>query len=82
MSFQRFLSLVEALRQSPSYPEMDPIEERMLNAMAAAWHAAGVAGLWPKDLPAPISRALAALADGLGLDDAALARWGIVANNA
>ena len=39
MSFQRFLSLVEALRQSPAYPEMDPIEERMLNAMAAAWHA-------------------------------------------
>ncbi len=39
MSFQRFLSLVEALRQSPAYPEMDPIEERMLNAMAASWHA-------------------------------------------
>lgn len=39
MSFQRFLSLVEALRESPTYPGMDPIEERMLNAMAVTWHA-------------------------------------------
>ncbi|MEY5100928.1 MAG: hypothetical protein RJA36_3647 [Pseudomonadota bacterium] len=39
MSFQRFLSLVEALRQQSTFPGMDAVEERMLNALAAAWHA-------------------------------------------
>ena len=39
MSYQRFLSLVEALRQTPGFPVMDAVEERMLNAMAVAWHA-------------------------------------------
>ncbi len=38
MSFQRFLSLVEALRQSSTFPAIDAVEERMLNAMAATWH--------------------------------------------
>ena len=39
MSFQRFLNLVEALRQTPSFPVMDAVEERMLNALAVVWHA-------------------------------------------
>ena len=38
MSFQRFLSLVEALRQTPVFPTIDAVEERMLNSMAATWH--------------------------------------------
>lgn len=38
MSFQHFLSLVEALRQTPEFPVMDAVEERMLNTMAAAWY--------------------------------------------
>ena len=38
MSFQRFLSLVEALRQQPTFPAMDAVEERMLNSLAAVWH--------------------------------------------
>jgi len=38
MSFQRFLSLVEALRQTPVFPNIDAVEERMLNSMAATWH--------------------------------------------
>lgn len=38
MSFQRFLSLVEALRQTPAFPAVDAVEERMLNSMAATWH--------------------------------------------
>lgn len=67
MSFQRFLSLVEALRQSPSYPEMDPIEERMLNAMAAAWHAdmrltvMSVMHMFPTISPSTVHRRLKSL---------------------
>ena len=38
MSFHRFLSLVEALRQTPVFPTIDAVEERMLNSMAATWH--------------------------------------------
>jgi DNA-binding MarR family transcriptional regulator len=38
MSFQRFLSLVEALRHSSGFPAIDAVEERMLNSMAATWH--------------------------------------------
>ncbi|MEN9478567.1 winged helix-turn-helix domain-containing protein [Malikia spinosa] len=67
MSFQRFLSLVEALRQSPTYPEMDPIEERMLNAMAAAWHAdtrltvMSVMHMFPTISPSTVHRRLKSL---------------------
>lgn len=67
MSFQRFLSLVEALRQSPTYPEMDPIEERMLNTMAVAWHAdtrltvMAVMHMFPTISPSTVHRRLKSL---------------------
>lgn len=38
LSYLKFLSLVEALRDMPSFPFLEPIEERLLNAFAAAWH--------------------------------------------
>lgn len=38
LSYLKFLSLVEALRDIPSFPLLEPIEERLLNAFASAWH--------------------------------------------
>lgn len=37
MSYLRFLNLVQALRQFPSYPVMDATEARLLNALAVVW---------------------------------------------
>ena len=36
MAYLRLLNLVDAIRRRQ--PELDPIEERLLNRMAAAWH--------------------------------------------
>jgi DNA-binding MarR family transcriptional regulator len=38
-TYIRFLNLVQSVRQLPSFPEIDAVEERMLNLFAATWHA-------------------------------------------
>ena len=38
MSYLKFLNLVDAVRQLPSYPAMDSTEVRLLNSLAALWH--------------------------------------------
>ena len=35
----KFLNLVQAVRSDPNFPTIDPVEERLLNHFAAAWHA-------------------------------------------
>ena len=36
--YLRFLNLMQAIRELPSFPQVDPVEERLLNALAAIWH--------------------------------------------
>jgi DNA-binding MarR family transcriptional regulator len=36
--YLRFLNLMQAIRELPSFPHVDPVEERLLNALAAIWH--------------------------------------------
>ena len=38
-TYLRFLNLVEAIRGLPSVPLLDPVEERLLGALAAFWAA-------------------------------------------
>jgi len=38
-TYLRFINLVQSIRQLPSFPEMDAVEERMLNLFASTWHA-------------------------------------------
>lgn len=38
LTYQKFLHLANAIRQMPSVPLLDAVEERLLNAFAAAWH--------------------------------------------
>lgn len=38
LTYLKFLSIVEALKDMPSFPMLEPMEERLLNAFAAAWH--------------------------------------------
>lgn len=37
LPYLRFLNLVDALRDMPTFPRIDPIEERLLNLLAMAW---------------------------------------------
>jgi len=37
-TYLRFLNLVQAIRTLPDFPELDPVEERLLNLFAAVWH--------------------------------------------
>jgi|AntAceMinimDraft_1070359.scaffolds.fasta_scaffold05732_8 DNA-binding MarR family transcriptional regulator len=37
-TYVRFLNLVQAIRELPTFPSVDPVEERLLHALAAAWH--------------------------------------------
>lgn len=37
-TYLRFLNLVQAIRKLPDFPELDPVEERLLNLFAAVWH--------------------------------------------
>jgi len=37
-TYLKFLNLVQAVRSEPSFPAIDPVEERLLNHFAAAWH--------------------------------------------
>jgi len=36
--YLRFLNLMQAIRELPSFPHVDPVEERLLNALASIWH--------------------------------------------
>jgi hypothetical protein len=38
-TYTKFLSLVQAIRELPAFPKLDPVEERLLNQLAAAWEA-------------------------------------------
>ena len=37
-TYIRFLNLIQAIRELPTFPRVDPVEERLLNALAASWH--------------------------------------------
>lgn len=37
-AYLRFLSLVQGVRSLPDFPELDPVEERLLNLFATVWH--------------------------------------------
>lgn len=39
LSYLKFLNLVQAVRRLPEFPELDPVEERLLNLFAMVWHA-------------------------------------------
>lgn len=39
MSYLKFLNLMEAVKGLPTFPSMDGIEERLLNAFASLWAA-------------------------------------------
>jgi len=39
LAYLRFLNLMEAIRGLPTHPTLDPVEERLLNLLAASWHA-------------------------------------------
>ncbi|MDO8692845.1 MAG: helix-turn-helix domain-containing protein [Sheuella sp.] len=38
LMYLRFLNLINAVRQIPTFPNLDPVEERLLNQLAATWH--------------------------------------------
>lgn len=37
-AYLRFLSLVQGVRALPDFPDLDPVEERLLNLFASVWH--------------------------------------------
>jgi len=37
-TYTRFLRLVQAIRDLPTFPALDPLEERLLNQLASKWH--------------------------------------------
>ena len=38
-TYAKFLNLVQAIRDLPAFPKLDPLEERLLNQLAGRWHA-------------------------------------------
>ena len=38
LMYLRFLNLINAIRKIPTFPVLDPVEERLLNQLAATWH--------------------------------------------
>ena len=38
-TYTKFLNLVQAIRDLPAFPPLDPLEERLLNQLASQWHA-------------------------------------------
>jgi hypothetical protein len=38
LCYLKFLNLIEAIRETPTFPALDPVEERLLNLLAATWH--------------------------------------------
>ncbi len=67
MSYLKFLRLVNAVRQLPSYPAMDGTEIQLLNILAQEWHAGkkvGVVqtmGMLPDVSPSSVHRRLKTL---------------------
>ena len=54
--YLRFVNLMQAIRELPTFPNVDPVEERLLNALAAAWHRGGrVTVLEAMSLPIDVS---------------------------
>lgn len=54
--YLRFLNLMQAIRELPSFPHVDPVEERLLNALASIWHGGGrVTVLEAMALPVDVS---------------------------
>jgi DNA-binding HxlR family transcriptional regulator len=37
-TYTKFLKLVQAIRDLPTFPALDPVEERLLNQLAGKWH--------------------------------------------
>ena len=37
-TYTKFLSLIQANRDLPAFPQLDPLEERLLNQFASHWH--------------------------------------------
>lgn len=37
-TYTKFLQLAQAIRQLPSFPTLDPVEERLLHQLATAWY--------------------------------------------
>ncbi len=37
-TYIKFLNLAQAIRELPSFPSLDAVEEQLLNAFAAAWY--------------------------------------------
>ena len=38
LTYLRFLNLVHAIKQIPTFPTMDPVEERLLAMLGVNWH--------------------------------------------
>ena len=38
LTYLRFLNLVGAIRQIPTFPALDPVEDLLLTLLASAWH--------------------------------------------
>ena len=38
LTYLRFLNLVQAIKQIPTFPAMDPVEERLLSMLGVNWH--------------------------------------------
>jgi len=38
LTYLRFLNLVHAIKQIPTFPAMDPVEERLLAMLGVNWH--------------------------------------------
>lgn len=54
--YLRFLNLMQAIRELPTFPNVDPVEERLLNALASIWHGGGrVTVLEAMALPVDVS---------------------------
>jgi len=57
-TYTRFLQLVQAIRDLPTFPLLDPLEERLLNQLASQWHeGANVSVLQAMEMSADASAA-------------------------
>ncbi len=69
MSYIKFLNLVQAIRALPSFPTMDALEEKLLNAFAAPWYAGKqitvleAMGMVPNMSPSTVHRRMKTLRD-------------------
>ena len=57
-TYTKFLRLVQAIRDLPTFPLLDPLEERLLNQLAGQWHVgAKVTVLQAMEMSADVSAA-------------------------